>query len=159
MVIHYFAGSARTLAKSNGVVVWERDTLITHIVRTSGHIQPKARPTPIALDNREPPSMWRGYLIEQPSGRVVSLAKNLVLIGRDPVNDLVITSDSVSRYHAQVIFEHGQPVLIDLDSKNGTRVNGSRIILCSLNAGDHIQIEQTVFVYSLRPFLPRTLEK
>ena len=48
-------------------------------------------------------------------------------IGRDSANDIVLTDRSVSGHHAVIRLIHGEWVLSDLDSRNGTYVNGSAI--------------------------------
>lgn len=49
------------------------------------------------------------------------------LLGRDPALEICLESSSVSRRHARVHVAEGVAVLEDLDSKNGTFVNGQRI--------------------------------
>jgi hypothetical protein len=48
-------------------------------------------------------------------------------IGRDPTNDIVLADRSVSGHHAVVRYMNGEWVLADLDSRNGTYVNGAAI--------------------------------
>lgn len=48
-------------------------------------------------------------------------------IGRLPHNDIVIDDLSVSREHAVLIFSENEYVVTDLDSSNGTFVNGNRV--------------------------------
>merc|ERR1711916_388397 len=48
-------------------------------------------------------------------------------IGRSSDNDIVIRSDRCSRQHATVFCDHGEWFIRDLDSSNGTRLNGKRI--------------------------------
>ena len=46
-------------------------------------------------------------------------------IGRAPDNDVVfINEHSISRKHASIVRENGDFYLVDLGSKNGTKVNG-----------------------------------
>lgn len=49
-------------------------------------------------------------------------------IGRDPVNGLRLTHETVSRAHAELSNQGGIWVLRDLGSTNGTTVNGRRVI-------------------------------
>jgi ABC-type multidrug transport system ATPase subunit len=50
---------------------------------------------------------------------------SVLRIGRAPENDIVLDAPGVSRYHAQLDYQHGtQPVIADLGSTNGTFVNG-----------------------------------
>ena len=53
----------------------------------------------------------------------------------------------VSRYHAVIVKEHGQHVLYDRDSANGTWVNDERVGRHVLAPGDRIQIWQSQFVF------------
>ena len=48
-------------------------------------------------------------------------------IGRDASNDIVLTDRSVSGHHAVIRFMQGEWVLADLESRNGTYVNGATI--------------------------------
>lgn len=48
-------------------------------------------------------------------------------IGRDSSNDIVLTDPSVSGHHAVIRLVRGEWVLADLNSRNGTYVNGSAI--------------------------------
>jgi pSer/pThr/pTyr-binding forkhead associated (FHA) protein len=47
-----------------------------------------------------------------------------VRIGRSPDLELVIADDFVSTHHAEVVTQGGTPTLTDLDSTNGTVLNG-----------------------------------
>jgi hypothetical protein len=49
-------------------------------------------------------------------------------IGRDPLNGLRLTHETVSRVHAELSRQSGTWVLRDLGSTNGTTVNGRRVI-------------------------------
>ena len=48
-------------------------------------------------------------------------------LGRAPDNDIVLAGDGVSRYHARITMDAARYVVTDLDSKNGTFVNGASI--------------------------------
>ncbi|MER8070950.1 DUF1707 and FHA domain-containing protein [Streptomyces sp. NPDC094034] len=48
-------------------------------------------------------------------------------IGRDPVNGLRLSHDTVSRLHAELSMQGGRWILRDLGSTNGTTVNGLRV--------------------------------
>jgi DNA-binding response OmpR family regulator len=74
-----------------------------------------------------------------------TLAKPVNSIGRWQDNDVVIDDRWVSRYHAQIRREGEQYVIRDLDSKNGTLVNGQRITAPTrLTDGDEIQVTPLV---------------
>jgi pSer/pThr/pTyr-binding forkhead associated (FHA) protein len=80
------------------------------------------------------------YAIEQPE----------TLIGRSPSAHLCVADDSISREHAVVLLEGDDYVLEDLQSTNGTRVNGKRIRSARLEHDDRIQIGQTQLRFSRR---------
>ncbi|MGH2867730.1 MAG: FHA domain-containing protein [Solirubrobacteraceae bacterium] len=61
-----------------------------------------------------------------------------VTIGRDPGCDVVLSDAEVSRRHARLLFRDGTWVLQDLQSTNGTTVNGVRVGRCELRPGDHL---------------------
>jgi pSer/pThr/pTyr-binding forkhead associated (FHA) protein/tetratricopeptide (TPR) repeat protein len=69
--------------------------------------------------------------------RQVDLARRDLRIGRDDQNDIVLpdSSKSVSRYHAELRFENGQYVLLDLKSQNGLWVGGRRVPRIPLEPG------------------------
>ena len=48
-------------------------------------------------------------------------------IGRDPGSEIVLPYPSVSRRHAQIRFEDGRCLLLDVGSRHGTFLNGQRI--------------------------------
>jgi DNA-binding response OmpR family regulator len=74
-----------------------------------------------------------------------SLAEPLTTIGRWEDNDVVVDDRWVSRNHARIRREGEQYVLEDLESRNGTLVNGRRITDQAVLAdGDRIQVAPLV---------------
>jgi hypothetical protein len=64
-------------------------------------------------------------------------------IGRDTSNDIVITSNDVSSKHATVTrLENNEFEVIDLDSLNGTFVNGYRVLRATISVNDELRISQ-----------------
>ncbi len=76
----------------------------------------------------------------------VQVEGGLMTIGRARDNDLVLEDGRVSRHHARLQSRAGSLVLTDLDSTNGTVVNGSRIREVVLGDGDRIEIGDSVLV-------------
>jgi len=73
--------------------------------------------------------------------REVQLLEGPNVIGRESQSALWIEHSSVSRRHAQVVVERGRARLEDLESKNGTFLNGRRIARSEpLADGDEIRI-------------------
>jgi pSer/pThr/pTyr-binding forkhead associated (FHA) protein len=65
-------------------------------------------------------------------------------VGRSAVADLRLDEASVSRKHARIVPEVAGWRILDLDSTNGTHVNGLRIRSTMLREGDSVRIGATV---------------
>ncbi len=63
-----------------------------------------------------------------------------LIIGRGSEFDMVLDEDMVSRRHTKIATYHGQIVLQDLKSTNGTFVNGERVSVARLKIGDKILV-------------------
>jgi hypothetical protein len=69
-----------------------------------------------------------------------------VTIGREEGNSVRLNDERVSRFHAKLQEDQGQLVITDLDSTNGTRVNGEAIQLRLLRPGDRVAIGRSTLV-------------
>ena len=70
-----------------------------------------------------------------------TLTNDELLIGRGTDADVVLPEQQVSRYHLKIDYRDGRYFLEDLDSKNGTFLNGQQVKgTVSLQDGDEIQI-------------------
>ena len=67
-----------------------------------------------------------------------------IVIGRGSEFDMVLDEDMVSRRHAKIATFHGQIVLQDLKSTNGTFVNGERTTVARLKVGDKVLVGTSV---------------
>jgi predicted component of type VI protein secretion system len=78
-------------------------------------------------------------------GKVFDLVKDVLTIGRDMNNDVVINDAEVSRNHGRLTSQSGGYLIEDLASTNGTFVNGQRLIGPKLlNPGDVIGLGETI---------------
>ena len=78
-------------------------------------------------------------------GRVFELAQDVVSIGRDVANTIVINDAEVSRRHARLTAQAGGYILEDLGSTNGTFVNGTRLLGPHLiRAGETITLAENI---------------
>jgi len=73
-----------------------------------------------------------------------------VRVGRDPSNSLAISDLSLSRRHCLFCQEEDGYKIRDLDSRNGTFVNGGVVSERRLNHGDQISVGESVFVFLLK---------
>ncbi|MCA9037191.1 MAG: FHA domain-containing protein [Planctomycetaceae bacterium] len=81
-------------------------------------------------------------------GRTVELRGSAILIGRDEHCDLVISSQAVSRTHARIENDAGRHFLLDLNSRNGTSLNGYRLHDRQvLRNGDLLSFSTIQFIY------------
>ncbi len=77
-----------------------------------------------------------GTMFELPLGQTV--------IGRSEVAQVRLPDDGVSRRHAKIVREaDGSAKIVDLDSTNGTYINGRRVHAEGLREGDRIRIGQS----------------
>jgi ABC transport system ATP-binding/permease protein len=76
--------------------------------------------------------------------------RNRLQIGRDPRNDAVIDHPTVSRFHSQIELRQGSWVILDLETSNGTFINGLQMTEPQrLRAGDRIRIGPCEFIFSV----------
>ena len=79
-------------------------------------------------------------LSEGLTGRTFDLKSAKTTVGRVPDNDFQIGEGSVSSHHAEILLQ-GKDVLIkDLDSTNGTFINGERITDGVLKPGQILRL-------------------
>lgn len=74
-----------------------------------------------------------------------------ITIGREPGNDIVLENLLVSGYHARIDKAGNDCILTDLQSKNGSFVNGERITSAKLKNGDQILVGKHTLVFNLEP--------
>ena len=63
-----------------------------------------------------------------------------LVLGRSSACELVLGDDTVSRRHAELFVEEGRWLLRDLESANGTWVNGRRIVEAEVRPGDVLHL-------------------
>lgn len=73
------------------------------------------------------------------SGVTHELVDEAITIGRGPDNTIVVNDPSISTHHAQLLLEGDTYRLKDLDSTNGTRVNGKPVTEAVLRFDDRIR--------------------
>ena len=83
-------------------------------------------------------------------GMTYDLGEEPTVIGRNPNTDITLLDEGISREHAIIELdpESGGFSIEDLQSTNGTKVNGKRVRSCELSEGDEILIGQTLFQFT-----------
>jgi len=104
----------------------------------AGHTMVLDRDALLAAKPRAP----HGVIIAREGSvrREVPLSADPLTVGRDPKNDIVLDDRRISRRHAEVRLRLGRYTLYDLQSTNGTFVNGRRIAEMVLSDEDRITI-------------------
>ena len=93
-----------------------------------------------------PPKGFKLIIVDGPDlGMEWAFKVPEVTLGRDEDCELMMSDIAVSRRHAQIALEGDEFVLRDLDSGNGTLLNGARTTSEVLAAGDEITIGERTF--------------
>jgi hypothetical protein len=83
-------------------------------------------------------------------GRVFDNLNPPITIGREEGNTIQLNDERVSRYHVKIQEDHDKLVLTDLESTNGTKVNGEDVQLRILRFGDMITLGRSVLLFGSR---------
>lgn len=76
------------------------------------------------------------------------LSEKKLNLGRAEENDIVISDTGVSRHHARIVKKGKHFHLTDLESHNGTAVNGKYVHHIKLKNGDEIRIGKALIIYN-----------
>ncbi|MEY4476893.1 MAG: hypothetical protein RJA31_397 [Actinomycetota bacterium] len=85
------------------------------------------------------------------NGETVYLTETESIIGRGATATIVINDGGASRNHARIVWNGKAAGLEDLQSTNGTLLNGQRITVSPLEQGDVIEIGATRLVFRILP--------
>jgi pSer/pThr/pTyr-binding forkhead associated (FHA) protein len=80
-------------------------------------------------------------------GRIYDHLATPVTIGREEGNSVQLNDERISRFHIKIQEDQGKLVLTDLESTNGTRVNGEDVQLRILQFGDVIAVGRSILLY------------
>ena len=95
----------------------------------------------------EGPLRGKLVIVEGKGEPEYNLTRDSVTLGRGTNNDFVIPDISTSRKHFQILRTHNGFRLKDLNSGNGSFLNGSRILEADLRHGDEIEVGSTKFQF------------
>jgi DNA-binding winged helix-turn-helix (wHTH) protein len=88
--------------------------------------------------------------------RHIVLMDGVNVIGRAPDATIQCDVTGVSRHHARIVVANGEATLEDLDSKNGTYLQDTRITSARLSDGDEIRLGKACLIYRIAPPLGAT---
>ena len=71
------------------------------------------------------------------------ITSGTVTIGRHPTNSVIVRDERSSRFHCLIELKDGRYILRDLESRNGTKLNGQKITEAELHSGDVIRVGST----------------
>jgi two-component system, NtrC family, response regulator GlrR len=100
----------------------------------------------------EPPSVRRFRLtvVEGPgSGATVESTADRCAVGSDPLNDLLLADETVSRFHCEIRAEPGGVRVRDLESLNGVVLDGVQVTDAFLRGGSLLRLGRTTVRFDL----------
>ncbi|HXV64975.1 MAG TPA: sigma 54-interacting transcriptional regulator [Vicinamibacteria bacterium] len=104
-----------------------------------------------ALPGRAPIRQFRLRVLDGPSsGLTFTSSRPRTVLGKYPSADFVLKDPTVSRFHCELEIEGDQVVVRDLKSRNGTFVDGTKVLVCWLHDGATLKLGQTKLRFELR---------
>ena len=79
-------------------------------------------------------------LLKASAPKLIDLMADRTLIGREADNDVQIDRPRISRHHAELLIEGDTTWVTDLNSSNGTFVNGRQVQHHALQHGDVLRV-------------------
>jgi hypothetical protein len=119
-------------------------------ITTTAPLPAMAQPAPALVQSAPPVISTHARLsVLRGSANMPSLefGREGATIGRATSNSLVVNDAQASRLHARVDYEDGKWAVRDLNSRNGTFVNGKRVTLHYLRPGDQLSVGVTVMTF------------
>jgi len=92
-------------------------------------------------------------------GRVFPDLNPPITIGREEGNTIQLNDERVSRFHVKIQEDHNRLVITDLESTNGTKVNGEDVQLRIVRFGDMIQVGRSVLLFGSREQIAQRLAR
>jgi hypothetical protein len=109
------------------------------------------RASPGEVEAPQAPEVVRELVTLTVDGKRHEVTKRRMLLGRSRECDIQLADPNVSRRHAELRQEGATYWIVDLDSTNGTEVNGERTSRSKLEPGDRITIGSTELIFEQVP--------
>ena len=88
------------------------------------------------------------FVTPGPDPEKLKLRKAGTIFGREN-GDILLKDHGVSATHCQIQYINGDYLIFDMNSSNGTQVNGESVLKQKLNSGDRVAIGKTEFIFTL----------
>jgi pSer/pThr/pTyr-binding forkhead associated (FHA) protein len=92
-------------------------------------------------------------------GQVFEKLETPITIGREEGNKVQLNDERISRFHLKIQEDQQKLVLTDLESTNGTRINGEDTQLRILRYGDVIAVGRSVLLFGTREQIANRLDQ
>jgi len=92
-------------------------------------------------------------------GKVYKSDSIPITIGREEGNSIQINDERISRFHVKIQLDHSDLVLTDLESTNGTKVNGEEVQLRILRHGDVISVGRSTLLFGSRQEINQRMDQ
>ncbi|MDH3716695.1 MAG: FHA domain-containing protein [Planctomycetota bacterium] len=92
-------------------------------------------------------------------GRIFDELDPPITIGREEGNTIQLNDERVSRFHVKIQEDADKLILTDLESTNGTKVNGDEIRLRILRYGDLIHLGRTLLLFGSEEQIAKRLNE
>jgi pSer/pThr/pTyr-binding forkhead associated (FHA) protein len=112
---------------------------------------PPKRDHKLPLDRSQAKPAVFGHMAPIGGGDPIPLLKRELLIGRRESCDIVLRFANVSANHCQLFLDGGYWYIKDLKSRNGTRINGTKISEHRIDPGDELQIAKHRYLFTYSP--------
>ena len=103
----------------------------------------------VVSDVHEGPAGLTAASVVLADGMRVVLGPEPITIGRLPESTVVVNDPNASRRHAEIRRSGNDVVVVDLNSTNGTRVNGTPVREQLLASGDEVSVGSTKLVFEM----------
>jgi uncharacterized coiled-coil protein SlyX len=108
-------------------------------------------PAPAAAESPDQAPQQRLLVRTKGAKGIVHVLARRTTVGRTPDNDLRVDAEFVSRHHAVLLLAGSDTVLEDLNSTNGTFVNGALIARRTLREGDLVRFGKIQYRFVIKP--------
>ena len=92
-----------------------------------------------------------GELVPVGGGDNIPLLREQLMMGRRESCDIVLRFSNVSGQHCQLSLESGYWFAQDMNSQNGTKVNGNRVVRKRLDPGDLLSVAKHKYTIQYSP--------